>query len=62
MARERTDVEQIGARFDRPTIDRIDAMRDEMVKRTPGLKLTRADIVRILVERGLAATSAASAA
>ncbi len=45
---------QVGFRFPIDLIERLDAYAEQMGKEMPGLKFTRADAVRVLLERGLA--------
>ena len=45
---------QVGFRFPSDLIKRLDAFADKLGRDLPGLKFTRADAVRVLVEKGLA--------
>lgn len=44
---------QVGFRFPVDLVERIDAYADKLSRDLPGLKFTRADAVRVLLERGL---------
>lgn len=44
---------QVGFRFTESLLRRVDAYAEKMSKEMPGLKFSRADAVRVLVERGL---------
>lgn len=45
---------QVGFRFDEDLVRRIDAYAEQMAREMPGLKFTRADAVRVLLEKALA--------
>lgn len=45
---------QVGFRFDDDLVRRIDIYAGRMGKEMPGLKFTRADAVRVLLEKALA--------
>jgi antitoxin component of RelBE/YafQ-DinJ toxin-antitoxin module len=45
---------QVGFRFDEDLVERIDAYAQKMAREMPGLTFTRADAVRVLLEKALA--------
>lgn len=48
---------QVAFRFPESLIERIDAYAKQMEEQMPGLRFTRADAVRVLIEKGLIASS-----
>lgn len=54
--RMREKTKQLGIRVPESLIRRLDLYAQKMSEQMPGLKFTRADAVRVLLERGLAET------
>ena len=46
-------IRQVGFRFPESLIKRLDAYAKKMEAQMPGLRFTRADAVRVLLEKGL---------
>lgn len=50
---DETNGPQISARVDTATIDRLDAMANELTKRSLGARVSRAQVVKQAIIRGL---------
>ncbi|MCC6523373.1 MAG: hypothetical protein IT373_11975 [Polyangiaceae bacterium] len=48
----------LAIRFDVETIERLDRLAENMSKRSGGVRVTRSDVVRVAVTRGLDALEA----
>lgn len=56
MANKRaTPMEVVPFRLPGPLVKRLDRHAERLRRETPGLRVTRADVVRLLLERGLEA-------